>query len=190
MAIAVAVCVLSLAGGQAWGHTFPPVRTVVVQVERCEVALLVGYRPLAREDAVPMLARAASQPKSRALDALRDVLAAHAMAPLAVTVDGAALVPTKVRAKLVTEEAGGRAHVVVLVTYALPRGSSLAVTSKDPRTTRISWTDRQSGRVAISQAPAQGRWFTAVASFLLSLDPSSGGSACATSDRSHSNSAP
>ena len=34
VAIAVAV---SLAATPAWGHSFPPVRTVVVQVERCEI---------------------------------------------------------------------------------------------------------------------------------------------------------
>jgi len=42
VAITVAVC---MAGQLAWGHSFPPVRTVVVQVERCEVAVLVGFRP-------------------------------------------------------------------------------------------------------------------------------------------------
>ena len=54
VAIAVAVC---LACQPAWGHTFPPVRTVVVQVEDCEIAVLVGYRPASGEATETLLAR-------------------------------------------------------------------------------------------------------------------------------------
>ena len=42
VAIAVAI---ALAAGPAWGHTFPPVRTVVVQVEPCELAVPVVFKP-------------------------------------------------------------------------------------------------------------------------------------------------
>lgn len=171
-----------LASGAAWGHRFPEVRTVVLQVERCELAVLVGFRPASGEATEQVVARAASRPKSQALEAMRDLLAAQAMAPLAVTVDGAPLVPTAVRAKLGSEGAGGRPIVVVLVTYALPPGKRLAVATSDPRTTRISWTDRDSHRVVISEAPAQGRWFTGVASFLLNLAP--GGPCVSTSPSS------
>lgn len=170
-----------LAGRSAWGHDFPAVRTVVAQVESCELVLLVGYRAASGEATEKLVARAASQPKSQALATMRDVLAAQAMAPLAVTVDGAALVPTTVRAKLGTEGPGGRPMVVVLVTYPLQAGKQLAIRSADPRTTRISWTDRDSHRVAISGAPAQGRWFTGVASFLLDLASTSGGPPCVRS---------
>jgi hypothetical protein len=172
---------LTLAGRPAWGHTFAPLRSVVVQVEACAVALLVGYRAGSRDEADSLVARVANQPKSHARDALRDLLAAHAMAPLAVTLDGAALVPTTVRAKLSSDAPGGRPMVVLLVTYSLPPGRSLAVAIKDPRSTRISWTDRRSGRVEISQAPAQAKFFAGVASFLLNLSPTSGGSVCAAS---------
>ena len=37
VAIALAIC---LAGQPSWGHTFPPVRKVVLQVEGCEIAVL------------------------------------------------------------------------------------------------------------------------------------------------------
>lgn len=183
---------IGLAAGPAWGHTFPPVRTVVLQVERCEVAVLVGYRAGSGEATEKLLARAASRPKSQAADAMRDVLAAQAMAPLAVAIDGKALVPTTVRAKLAAEGDGVRPMVVVLVTYNLPPGASLALSSRDARSTRISWTDRESGRVAISDAPGQGRWFPGVASFVLPLASTSGGPPCITprpspaSERSHS----
>jgi hypothetical protein len=171
LAVATALAI-ALASAPAWGHTFPPVRTVVVQVESCELVLLVGYRAATGEAGQTLAARVASQPKSQALEAMRDVLAAQAMAPLAVTVDGKALVPTSVRAKLGVEGDRGRPMVVVLVTYALPSGKQLAIGSQDPRRTRISWTDRSGGqRVAISEAPAQGRWFDRVASFLLTLAP-------------------
>ncbi len=181
LASLVAMALLVVAGRPAWGHTFPPVRTVVLQVERCEVALLVGYRAGTQQTAENLVARAATRPKSQAKEAVRDVLAAYAMAPLTLAVDGVPLVPTGVRAKLGSEGEGGRPMVVVLVTYALPAGKTLAITSRDPRTTRISWTDRRSGRVVIPEAPAQGRWFAGVASFLLNLSPSWGGSACVTS---------
>jgi hypothetical protein len=144
---------------------------VVVQVERCEVVLLVGYRPGTGEPTEAILGRAATAPKSRALDALKDVLSAFAMAPLTVSVDGRPLVPTAVRAKLGVEPGGARPMIVLLVTFALPAGQSLAVTTKDPRSTRISWQDRSSSRVAIPDAPQQGKWFAGVASMLLPLAP-------------------
>ena len=182
VAIAVAVC---LAGQPACGHTFPPVRTVVVQVEKCEVVLLVGYRPASGEPTDRILAQIGSQPKSQMLGAAKSVLAQQALTPLAITVAGTPLVPTEVRAKIGVDPGGTRPMVVVLVTYALPAGGTLAVTSKEPRSTRISWADRGSTRVDLEHAPAQGRWFTGVASFLLSVSPPEGDSACATTSSSH-----
>ncbi|MGE5181454.1 MAG: hypothetical protein ACM31C_05310 [Acidobacteriota bacterium] len=180
VAIAVAICLAAL---PAWGHSFPPVRTVVVQVEAKELVLLVGYRPASGAQTEAIVARAASQPRSRARPVLRDVLEAYALAPLAVTVDGTALVPTSIRAKLAIEPGSGRPGVVVLITYALPVRGELAISSKDPRSTRISWQDRGSCRVELATAPAQDRWFTGVASFLLTVGPP-----CATPARSPSGS--
>jgi hypothetical protein len=171
---------IGLAASASWGHKFPPVRTVVVQVESCELAVLVGYRAASGEATDKLVARGASLPKSQAADGMRDLLAAQAMAPLAFSVDGRTLVPTSVRAKLSLEGDGSRAMVVVLTTYKLPPGKELAVASKDTRTTRISWTDRESHRVTISEAPAQGRWFAGVASFVLPLVSPSGGQPCVT----------
>jgi hypothetical protein len=176
---------ISLAGPAAWGHTFPPVHTVVVQVERCEVALLIGYAAGTGEPTERVIARVASQPKSHAVDALRETLAAYALAPLTITVDGVPVVPTAVRAKVGLDAGGTRPVVVVLASVALPRGGALAIVSRDPRTTRISWHDRASGRVSRDAAPAQGRWFSGVASFLLPVGAATGGS-CATSASSYS----
>ena len=181
---------IALAGAPAWGHTFPPVHTVVVQVERCEVALLIGYAAGTGEPTERILARAASQPKSHVIGALRDTLTAYAMAPLAVEIDGKPLVATSVRAKIGLDASGRRPIVVVLATFALRGGAQLAVSSKDPRTTRISWQDRASGRIAPDSAPAAGHWFTGVASFLLPLAAAQGGSACASTGSSVSSSAP
>ena len=168
LATAVAIC---LAGQAAWAHTFPPARQVVVQVERCEVVLFVGYRPGTGEPTEGILARAATAPKSRALEALRDLMSAFAMGPLTVSVDGQPLVPTNVRAKIGLEPGGARPMVVVLVTYPLHAGKELAIATKDPRSTRFSWTDRASQRVEIPNAPQQGKWYPAVASMLLPLAP-------------------
>jgi hypothetical protein len=131
--------------------------------------VLVGSRPGSDQAIDSIVARAGSQPKSRALEALRDTMEAYALAPIAVTVDGKPLVPTSIRAKLGLDGGGGRPTVVVLVSYALPTSGQLAVTSHDPGTTRISWQDRDSCRVDLAAAPAQDRWFTGVASFLLKL---------------------
>lgn len=173
------VVATTLAGQPAWGHTFPAARHIVLQVEPCELVVLVGYRPGSGEPTETILARAASAPKSQALDALRDVLAAFAMAPLTITVDGKRLMPTNVRAKIGIEPGGARPMVVLLVTYPLPMGKALEVRTKEARSTRISWQDRRSERVVISAAPAQGKWHAGVASFLLSLSPEQGGSVCA-----------
>lgn len=175
-----------LAGPPAWGHTFPPVHTVVVQVERCELALLIGYSAGTGEPTERVIARAATQPKSHIVDALRDTLTAYAMAPLTVTLDGAVVTPTSVRAKVGFDASGTRPVVVVLATFALHRGGELAITSRDPRTTRISWLDRGSGRVDHTRAPAAGHWFADVASFLLPVAPPPGGPTCASSGTSDS----
>lgn len=176
VAALVAIC---LAAATAWGHSFPPVRTVVVQVERDGLAVLVGYRPGSGDATDNVVARAGSQPKSRMVETLRGVMEAYALAPIAITVDGKPLVPTSIRAKLSFEADGERPSVVVLVTYASPPAGHLAVISKDPRSTRISWQDRDSCRVDLAAAPAQDRWFTGVASFLLTL-----GAPCSASSRS------
>ena len=183
VAIAVAVC---LAGQPAWGHSFPAVRTVVVQVERCEVVVMVGYRAASGEVTDTLLARIASQPRFQQLEAAKAMLAKEALAPLSVRSGGVALVPTEVRAKVGTDPGGTRPMVVVLVSYALPAASGrLEIASKDPRSTRISWADRGSARVDLDHAPAQGRWFTGVASFLLDVGASTGGSGCVTPRSSH-----
>jgi hypothetical protein len=174
VAIAVAVC---MASPLAWGHTFPPVRTVVVQVESCELVVMVGYRPGSGEPTESILARAANSPKSK-LESLRDVLTSYAMAPLVVSLEGHPLVPTSVRAKVGVEAGGARPMVVVLVTYSLLGPGTLAIASRDPRNTRISWQDRSGTRVDLDAAPKQDHYYDGVASFLLKL--SAGSLTCAT----------
>ncbi len=177
----VAVC---LAAASAWGHTFPAVRTVVVQVEACELAVMVGFRPASGESTEAIVARIASQPESQRVDAAKSVLAREAIGPLTVTVDGTPLVPTTVRAKIGVDPGGTRPMVIVLVTYSIPRGGALAVKTRDPRSTRISWTDRSAGRVDPERAPAQATWYSGVASFLLTLGAPTGGSSCVSSTSS------
>lgn len=182
LATAVAVALLTLASRPSWGHVFAPLRSIVVQVESCEVVLLVGYRAGSREEADGLVARVASRPKSQAAGAMRDVLAGFAMSPLTLSVDGRPLVPTTVRAKLA--EDGGRPMVALLVTFGLPAGKRLALATRDPRSTRISWTDRESGRVELETAPTQAKFYSGVASFLLNLRPTSGGSPCVSASSS------
>ena len=178
LATVVAIGLLTLAARPSWGHVFAPLRSIVVQVEACDVVLLVGYRAGSREEADGIVARIANQPKSHAAAAMRDVLAGFAMSPLTLAVDNKPLVPTEVRAKLATDSPVGRPMVVLLVTYALPAGKSLSLVTRDPRSTRISWTDRASGRVDLEMAPVQGKFYSGVASMLLNLRPTSGGPSC------------
>lgn len=173
-ATVLAIC---LAGPSAWGHRFPEVRTVVLQVEACEVALLVGFQPASGQETEAILTKAASAPKGLGLDALKAQLATHAMAPLALALDGKPLVATSAQAKIGVEPGGQRPIVVVLVTYPLPPGRELSLTSREAKSTRISWQDRASGRV-IPTSTAQGRWHTGVASFLLELAAPTGVSTC------------
>lgn len=170
--VVLASLVATLAGRPAWAHTFPPQRSVVVQVEDCELSVLIGYRPGTGEQTQSILTRIGNQPKSRGLEALKDVMGSIAVGPIVITLDGQPLVPTSVRAKIGVEDGGARPIVVVLVTYALPPGRALDVISKDPRSTRISWQDRSHGRAVLAAAPAQDQWHESVASFLLSLAPS------------------
>ncbi len=182
----VAVLVaMTLAMPSAGAHTFPPVRTVVVQVERCELAVMIGYRPGSGEATDALLARIASRPKSQMAASAKSLMTAHAMGPLTFEIAGIPLVPTAVRAKLGVDPGGTRPLVVLLVTFAIPQtGGNLQVTSREPRTTRISWTDRQSARVDPAGAPVQARWFSGVASFLLTLAELEGVSACAIAPNS------
>jgi hypothetical protein len=176
VAIALAIC---LAGQFAWGHTFPEVHTIVIQTEACEVAVLVGYRPASGESTEQLLGRIASSPKPARAATAKALLTSQALGPLTFSIDGKPLTPTSVEAKVGVDPDGTRPMVVVLVTFAIPPGGgTLAVTSREPRTTRISWTDRDSHRVDLDHAPGQVKWFTGVASFLLKLAPSWG--ACDT----------
>jgi hypothetical protein len=175
-ATALAIC---LAGQSAWGHRFPELRTVVVQVEACEVALLVGFQPASGQETDLILTRAANAPKGLGLESLETQLTARAMGPLTLSLDGTPLVPTSAQAKIGVEPGGARPMVVILVTYALPAGRHLSLTSTQGKSTRISWQDRASGRIAIPAAPAQGSWHNGVASFLLELTAPTGVSTCA-----------
>ncbi|HEY0250429.1 MAG TPA: hypothetical protein VGC41_02840 [Kofleriaceae bacterium] len=177
----VVIVAVLLATAPAWGHSFPPARSVVAQVEDRELVVMVGYRPGTGEATAKVLAQAANAPESK-LRQLRDSLAAIAMAPLLIEVDGHALVPTTVRAKLGVEGGNQRPLVVVLVTYSLPSGDAIAIRSNDPRNTRISWQDRSHGRVDLTETPAQDHWADGVASMLLKL--CAGRTRCATATSS------
>lgn len=153
----------------SWGHTFPPAHTVVAQVEPCELVLLVGYAAGTGEPTERILAQVASQPRAHTAGALRDTLITQAMAPLTVAIDGVAVAPTTVRAKLGVD--GTRPMIVVLASYPLREATHVTLRSSQPRRTRMSWRDQASGRVDLAHAPSQERWFTNVASFLLPLAP-------------------
>jgi hypothetical protein len=157
-----------------WAHRFPSVRTVVVQVEPCSVALLVGWRPASGDTTALLLgeAKVRGSDKDKEIQVLTQQLTAMAMSSLQLVMDDSPLVPTSVEAKVSVEDGTGRPVVLLLLSYAVTTGGKLALLSKEPKSTRISWVDKSNGRVEITSSPSQLQWHDDLASFLLTLSVS------------------
>jgi hypothetical protein len=154
----------------ALGHRAPGGRSVVAQVEPCQLVLLVSWTPPSGDETNALLADAARAPGRRAGagDRLRALYAARALAPLSIRADGQSLSPRSFEVKLVRDPPrSGRVAAVVLVSFALPPAMvALEIANTDSHRTRFSWVDRSNGRFASPGAPT-GRWSSGVASILL-----------------------
>jgi hypothetical protein len=159
------------------GHQVPGGRSVVAQVERCQLVLLVSWVPSAGAEtdaieaqarmgvgAVPGSGGTAADPNGR----LRLLYASRALAPLSIQVDGESMAATSLDVKLVRDPpTSTRVAAVALVTFDLPPVTrSVEIRNRDSHRTRFSWVDRSGGRF---QAPgmAQEKWSSGVASILL-----------------------
>lgn len=166
IAALTAVVVISLGTGDTSGHTVPGGRTVVVQLDQREIALLVSWKPPA-ELARTLLEVSSASPDPRAH--LASLYAARALAPLRVAAGGKALSPRSSDTKLVADPPGsGGLSALVLVRFELPRlARAITIENRDARETRIALVDRSDGRFRATPALTGRRWSTGVASLLL-----------------------
>ena len=155
----------------AGAHRIVGGRSLVVQLDRGEVELLVSWKPPGGDLADALATSGARGPHPR--DRLRALYTERALAPLRVTADGRPLAPTSVEGKLVVDPpSSGRLAALVLVRFTVPAGArALAIENRDARQTRLALSDRSGGRYAISPVLPARRWTTRVASLLLTLQP-------------------
>jgi hypothetical protein len=156
----------------ASAHTFPETRTVVAQLEADTLVVLVGYQPGSGGEGVAMIAHAAEQPKGLGSHVLRAVLAARAVSPIAISVDGVRLVPRTAASKLFVDPPGSdRLAVAVMLTYDLrPGEADLALGIADPRA-RVSWVNHGACARGSSEVWKPRSYVSGVASILLKLAP-------------------
>jgi len=158
----------------ALGHRVPGGRSVVAQIEQCELVLMVAWHPQSGDEADALRVHAArgavKAPRSGdgAAGRLRALYGARAMAPLSIRADGRLLSPRSVEVKLVRDPPGSdRLAGVALVSYELgPDVRGLEIANNDPHRTRFSWVDR-SDREFSSTGLAPHRWTGGLASILL-----------------------
>ena len=168
---AAGLVAMSLGLRDASAHRVLGGRTVVVQLERGAIALLVSWKPPGGDLADALAGAGARGPHPR--DRMRALYAERALAPLRVTVDGKPLAPASVEAKLVLDPPGsGRLTGLVLVRFTLPAGArAVSIDNRDARQTRLALADRSGGRFAIAPSLPARRWSTSVASLLLTSRP-------------------
>jgi hypothetical protein len=160
------------ASGVALGHRAPGGRSVVAQVDRCELSLLVSWTPPSGDETSAILADSARAPGPTAAttpgERLRALYTSRALAPLSIRADGRPLAPRSLEVKLVRDPPrSSRLTAVVLVSFSLPPAAeTLEIANSDSHRTRFSWVDRSGGRFTSPGTPTS-QWASGVASILL-----------------------
>jgi hypothetical protein len=167
----------------AWGHSSGESRTVAAQVEAGHLVVVVGYQPASGGAALAMVAYAAKQPKGTGSLALRAILAARAVGPLAVQLDGARVEASSVESKLFFDPPGStRLAIAVMLIYDLPPRATALEVGIDDEITRFSWVNHDACARTVESVWPPRSWVTGVAAFLLKVGgPDSGASPCASS---------
>lgn len=142
-----------LLAGVAAAHSLPARRSIAVQAEKdALVVLAVWTAPAGEPGAVfDLTAALASRGKARA--ALEARLAARALGPLRLMIDGEPLVPGALHTRLVEDPPrSGRHAVAVLAEAAIPAGAHEVTVTLGPTgdATRMSFLDRSSGAAVAS----------------------------------------
>jgi hypothetical protein len=178
VAVAVAMPVAASA------HTFPESRNVVAQVERDHLVVVIGYQPATGGTSLAALGQAAMEPKAAKSLALRAILAARAVSPLTITIDGTAAVAASTSVKVFVDPPGSdRLAIAILQIYDLPpRAVDVAIGIADPRTA-FSWVNRDGCQRETSSVWPPRSWVSGVASFLLQVaGPDAGVEPCVATE--------
>lgn len=154
-----AIVVVVLAGVAA-AHTYPSRRSIAVQAEKNAVVVLAVWTAPAGEGAEIFDLGAALTTKGKnARAALEAQLAAKAIGPLVLTLDGKPLQPGSVRTRLIEDPPrSGRRAVAVLVDTPIPAGEHKVEISLGPtgESTRMSFVDRSAGAASASGPTPEG----------------------------------
>ena len=134
----------------AIAHTNPARRSVAVQAERNAIVMLVTWTVPSGEPGEVYAASAAwGRRGADGRKALQASLAAKAIGPLTLTLDGVPVASPEMKVKLTEDPPGsGRAAVAVLLSATIPAGEHTASISIRPDSdpTRVMFVDRSAGR--------------------------------------------
>jgi len=151
---ALAVAALLLAAGVADAHTNPARRSVALQAEKDAAVVLVQWTVPSGEYGDAYTATASwGRSTAGGRRALEASLAAKAIGPLVLTLDGKPISP-RASVKLTEDPPhSGRMAVAVLLTVTLEAGPhelALGLSPGTPELTRFVFVDRSEGRASLA----------------------------------------
>ena len=169
MTLILVLSMLLLVAGVAAAHTYPSRRSIAVQAEKDAVVVLAVWTAPVGDAGEAFDLSAVFSARGKARDALEAKLAARAIGPLSLELDGKPVDPASVRTRLIEDPPrSGRRAVAVLLEAPVPEGAhelaiSLGATGD---ATRMTFLDRSrgateaSGRVPDGSLAEPGTTFT------------------------------
>jgi len=143
VAIGAVMASWGLAPTSAFAHYVPARRSVTIQAEEHDAAVLVTWTSARGTQGAELLARAAWGRTSRATDALRNLAANEALRGLHLTLDGQPARPATTHIKMRVERATARdpmrVFVAVLLTVKVGPGQSLALSVRGGASSQLRW---------------------------------------------------
>ena len=157
---------LALAGlllaAVASAHSYPARRSIAVQSEKNAVVVLAVWTAPAGEiaDVFEIGAALRGRGRGKTKPALEAQLAAKALGPLAITLDGKALAADSIRTRLIEEPPrSGRRAIAVLLEAKIPEGEHEVSVNLGPTgdATRMNYIDKSLGAAdAAGRVPEGG----------------------------------
>lgn len=151
---------LLLVAGVASAHSYPARRSIAVQAERDAVVIFAVWTAPSGEIGELFEVGAAFAGRAKARAALEARLAAKALGPVTLTLDGEPLEPDSVRTRLIEDPPrSGRRGIAVLLEAKIPPGEhALAVgLGASGDATRMNFVDRSQGAAqACGRVPEGG----------------------------------
>ncbi len=139
----LALWLLGLASAPALAHYVPARRSITIQAEEHEAAVLITWTSARGSQGAELLARAAWGRRSRANDALRNLAANEALRGLHLTLDDQPVRPAtthiKMRVERPTARDPMRVFVAVLLTVQIGPGQSLALAVRGGASSQLRW---------------------------------------------------